>query len=49
LIDASGRGYGQMKGSSEHNNEHSNSIKGEEFVDFVTVIFSRRTLIEVVS
>jgi hypothetical protein len=32
-LDASGSGQGPVAGSSEHGNEPSGSIKGEEFLD----------------
>jgi hypothetical protein len=32
-LDASGSGYGPVVGSCAHSNEHSDSIKGGEFLD----------------
>jgi hypothetical protein len=36
-----------VTGSFEHGNEHSGSIKGEEFIDYLRVIFAKRTLLQV--
>jgi hypothetical protein len=36
-----------MAGSCEHSNEPSDSIKGREFLDWVTISFSRTLLHEV--
>jgi hypothetical protein len=30
-LHSSGSGYGPLPGSCEHDNEHSDSVKGEEF------------------
>jgi len=47
-VDASGSGQGLVAGSCVHRNETSASIKGEEFLDWVTISFSRRTLLHAV-
>jgi hypothetical protein len=35
-LDLSGSGYGPAAGSCEHGNEHSRSIKGGEFLDYLS-------------
>jgi len=44
-LDSSGSGYGPVAGSCEHDNQPSGSIKGREFLDCVTISFSRWTLL----
>jgi hypothetical protein len=36
---SSSSGYGPVAGSSEHDNEHSSSIQGKEFLDYLVSLF----------
>jgi len=48
-LHAFGSGLGPLEGFYEHRKVTSGSIKGGQFIEYVTITFSRRTVLHVVS